>query len=226
MREYALHSEIDLRSVLTPQDAAAIAGIGVRREFKMGSILQEQDQPAHCLHLLLSGSVKTSLLHADGQESVLRIHLPGSLIGLSTLTSRGRCDASSVALCDLTASCIKPDDFLDLMRKQPSLSIMLVHLLVDRLSDLHFRMTELQTQSVQHRLAYALLSLSRPDPHASGEPTVRVELTHQELAQLISTRRQTVTTILSRFARAGWIARSAKSIQVRDRSALAQICRT
>lgn len=224
MREYALRSGIDLRPSLSTQEAAIIAGIGVRRRFAAGALLQQQDEPANGLQLLLSGSVKTYLIHADGQESVLRIHLPGSLIGLSTLTSRGRCDASSVALSASTTSCIRRADFLALLERHPSLGIKLVHLLVDRLSDLHFRLTELQTQSVEHRLAYALLSLSRPDPHSDAEATC-ISLTHEELAQLISTRRQTVTTILGRFARAGWVTRSAKRIDVHDRTALAERCR-
>lgn len=224
MREYALRSGIGLGPVLSAREIALIRGAGVERRFDTGSLLQQQDEPSNTLHLLLSGSVKTYLIHTDGLESVLRIHLAGSLIGLSALSSRGCCDASSVALCPSTASCIRRADFLRLVETHPELGIKLMHLLVDRLSDLHFRMTELQTRSVEHRLAYALLSLSRPDPHADGAAGNRISLTHEELAQLINTRRQTVTTILGRFAQAGLIERSVRCIDVVDAPALAQRC--
>jgi len=224
MREYALRSGIDLGSVLSPHEVAIIRGAGVERHFVPGDTLQQQDEPVSHLHLLLSGRVKTYLIHTDGQESVLRIHLAGSLIGLSALTSRRRCDASSITLCRSTASCIKRADFVRLLEKHPELGIKLVHLLVDRLSDLHFRITELQARSVEHRLAHALLSLSRPDPDTDVPARGFVSLTHEELAQLINTRRQTVTAILGRFAQAGWIARSSRRIDVVDASALAQRC--
>lgn len=224
MREYALRSGIGLGSVLSAREVGIIRSAGVERRFDTGGVLQRQDEPSNIVHLLLSGSIKTYLIHADGQESVLRIHLAGSLIGLSALSSRGCCDASSVALCPSTASCISRADFMRMLETHPELGIKLVHLLVDRLSDLHFRITELQTQSVEHRLAQALLSLSRPDPDMGERAASCISLTHEELAQLINSRRQTVTAILGRFAQAGLIERSARRIDVVDALALAQRC--
>lgn len=224
MREYALRSDMDLDSVLTPREIGIMRSAGVDRRFEPGETLQRQDEPVSHLHLLLSGRVKTYLIHTDGLESVLRIHLPGSLIGLSALTTRQRCDANSVTLSQSTVSSIRRTEFVRLLEMHPGLGIKLVHLLVDRLSDLHFRITELQTRSVEHRLAYALLSLSRADPDAEEPTAACVTLTHEELAQLIHTRRQTVTAVLGRFANAGWIVRRARRIHVVDAPALAERC--
>lgn len=226
MREYALRLGLDLGSTLSRAEAEMLASFGNEKIVDSGTILHRQDDAANCLHYLISGAVKTFQIHAGGQESVLRIHLPGSLIGLSSLTSRGHWDATSVAIKPSQLIKLTKPRFLRLLEDNSSLSIKLIRLLVDRLSDLHFRVGELQTQTVEQRLAHALLSLSRPDPsrQQSGD-RVGIVLTHEELAQLINTRRQTVTSTLKRFSDEGLISRSSRCIDVLSPSGLQMLFR-
>src|SRR3569623_668320 len=215
MREYALRLGIDLGSSLSSAETRLIASAGTERYVDSETIILRQDAPAACIHYLLSGTVKTFQTHASGQESVLRLHLPGSIIGLSCLTSRGVWDATSIALKPSHLLKLTKASFLRLLEDNPSLGIKLLRLVVDRLSELHFRIGELQTQTVEQRLAYALLSLSRNDPSKpTSQERAGIFLTHEELAQMINTRRQTVTSTLRRFAEMGLIKRSARSIDV------------
>ena len=215
MREYALRLGIDLGSSLSQSEIAALCDAGTKTSLPRGCVLARQDEPATCLHYLTAGSVKTYQTHASGRETVLRLHLPGSIIGLSSLTSRGHWDASSVALEPSKAVCIPKARFIALLRDDPSLSLELVRLLVDRLSDLHFRLGDLQAQTVHHRLAYVLLSLSRADPSdLDAARQTEISLTHEELSQMINSRRQTVTSVIREFADAGWIGRANRRIKV------------
>src|SRR5690606_4665551 len=107
------------------------------------------------------------------------------------------------------------------LEDRPALALKLITMLVDRLSDLHFRIGELQTQGVQQRLAYVLLSLSRSDPAEDDpEESADINLTHEELSQMINTRRQTVTSALSRLAGQGLVASSNRLVRVLDRAGL------
>jgi len=224
MREYALRMGIDLGSSLSQDEAMLLASVGIERFVDSDTIILRQDDPADCIHYLVSGTIKTFQTHACGQESVLRIHLPGSIIGLSCLTSRGHWDASSISLKPCRLLRLSKTSFLKLLEENSSLGIKLLRLVVDRLSDLHFRIGELQTQTVEQRLAYALLSLSRSDPNKSScQQRIGISLTHEELAQLINTRRQTVTSTLARFAESGFITRSSRSIDVISPSGLQKL---
>lgn len=226
MREYGLRLGIDLGSTLSKAEAEMLASFGTDTSVECGTILHRQADSANCLHYLISGAVKTFQSHADGQESVLRIHLNGSLIGLSCLTSRGHWDATSVAIKPSRLIKLTKPRFLSLLEDNSSLGIKLIRLLVDRLSDLHYRVGELQTQTVEQRLAHALLSLSRPDPDRQDSGArVGVMLTHEELAQLINTRRQTVTSALKRFSDEGLISRSTRCIDVLSPSGLQMLFR-
>jgi len=221
MREYALRLGIDLGSTLSKAEIEILAEAGTEREVAPGTILHRQDDPANCLHYVVSGKIKTFQILTRGQESLLRIHLPGSVIGLSSLTSRGHWDANSVAITPSRLIKLSKPRFLQLLQDHSILSIKLIGLLVDRLSDLHFRIGEMQTQSVEQRLAYALLSLSRADSNkGQDDDRAGISLTHEELAQLINTRRQTVTSILKRFADLGLVTRSMRCIEVTSASGL------
>ena len=217
MREYALRLSLNLDSSLTREEFAKLCRIGKPKAFAPGSQLAVQDETVNALHLIQTGAVKTYQTHANGNESLLRIHLAGSIIGLSSLSSRRRCDATSVTLTPTQAVRIPINALVELLEQDPGMSMKLIRLLIDRLSDLHFRIGELQTLTVEQRLAYVLLSLSRPDPNepaiASREP---ISLTHEELAQMINSRRQTVTSTLTKFSNEGLLVCSNRTVKLLD----------
>ena len=120
MREYALRLGIDLGSTLSPAETEILAQAGSERCVPPGTVLQRQDDPADCLNYLRSGMVKTYHVHASGCESVFRIHLAGSLIGLSSLTSRGQSDATSVTLKPSRLITLSKPRFLRCWRATPN----------------------------------------------------------------------------------------------------------
>jgi CRP-like cAMP-binding protein len=224
MREYSFGTALDLDPVLPPEHVSRVTASGTRRRFARNEAFYRQGEPATHVFLLLSGRVKTALVNSAGQEAVLRIHLPGSLLGLTVLTSARRRDASAVAIEPAEAAMVGREAFLALLRQDAELGVSLMQLLLDRMSDFHFRVGELQANSVEQRLARALLSLARPDPVAAPKDRpLGVALTHEELAHLINTRRQTVTAILSRFAEAGLITKEGRRILIADPRSLAAL---
>ena len=220
MRESALRLGIELASTLTQEDVSAIRLIGHEEELQAGDTLAMQDEPATHIHILLSGVVKTYQINTAGQETVFRIHMSGSIIGLSTLTSSRRWDATSVAMEPCRTIVAAAPAFVTLLESRPDLSLKLLHLLVDRLSDMHYRIGEFLHQTVEQRIAQLLLALSRPDPNRASPADQAVLLTHEELAQMIHSRRQTVTSALSKFSRLGYVETAQRSLRILDREGL------
>ncbi len=224
MREYSLNIGLTLDSALLPDQIDQLVKIGVCRNLPMGEFLYHQGDAAHYLYLLLEGRVKTFMVNSGGQEALLRIHLPGSLLGLTTLTTNRTRDANATAIDPSKLAAIRREDLQQLVRLDPDLGISLIQLLVDRLSDFHMRVGELSANSVEQRLARGLLSLSRPDTQVAGDiKTGAIMLTHEELAQLINSRRQTVTAVLSRFAQAGLIRNEGRRIVITNHEGLSRL---
>jgi hypothetical protein len=102
MREYAIGTDQDLRSALTPENIRKLAARGIERKFERGDCLFHQGDCGGSVFLLLDGRVKVCLIGPSGQKTILRIHLPGSLVGLSALVALPVRDATATALETVT----------------------------------------------------------------------------------------------------------------------------
>lgn len=221
MREYNLHIELSLESAFLPQQIERLARTGANRQLAAGEILYHQGNPANHIYLLRQGRVKTFMVNSGGQEALLRIHLSNSLLGLTALTSAQMRDASAIAIEASQLVAIRRDELVSLLKTDMEFGTCLIQLLLDRLSDFHMRVGEISTNRVEQRLARALLSISRPDTEIGARDNGGcVSLTHEELAQMINSRRQTVTAALSRFVQAGLITYKDRHLVITDRTGL------
>lgn len=220
MREYSIGVPQDLEPVLGGEHVRRLEAIGRRRTVRRGDVIYRQGEPAAHVFLLIGGTVQSVLLSSAGQESLLRIHLPGSILGLTALASVPWRDATARAADDAELGVIERERLKQTLREDPELALLLIRLLVDRMRDFHFRVGDLNAQPVEHRLARALLTLSQGEEPGAGAGVRSIRLTHQELAHLVNASRQTVSAVLSRFAEAGLIERRGRVTVLADAARL------
>lgn len=223
MREYSIGAPMGLEPNIPPELVERLAGNGTRQHFEPRETIYRQGAPAEHVYILLSGRAKTVLFTASGHEALLRIHLPHNILGLTALASMPVRDADALAIEAVQTSVLARADLLAEMRAEPRLAEYLLQLLVDRMTDFHYRVGEMFSQTVEQRLARALLSLSRPDPAGGGNAEAGLSLTHEELAHLLNTRRPTVSAILNRFAQAGFIEKTGRRLRITDEQGLAAL---
>ena len=224
MREYSIGVSQDLTPVLSPEQIDLLLGVGRMTSFARNQVLYRQGEPAEHIFLLLDGIVQSLLVNSAGHESLLRIHLPGSILGLTSLGTVPWRDASAKAIEPATVAKIKREDVQRLIANNADLSLRLIRLLIDRMRDFHFRVGELQSQSVEQRLARVLLAIcQREQGGTNPDGLAGVSLTHQDLAHLVNSRRQTVSAILGQFAEAGYIVKKGRRLQLINIKALASL---
>lgn len=213
MRELSIGVIEELTPTLMPAQVEKLCQSGVELTCERGEIIYRQGEPAKHIFLLLEGEAQSTLLNFAGHETLLRIHLPGSILGLTSLATVPWRDASAKANQPSILAKIPAEAARSLILADRELGLNLIRLLVDRMRDFHFRVGDLQAQSVEQRLARVLLAVSRRDKgmeKCGARP--EVQLTHEELAQLVNSRRQTVTAILGRFVQAGYISKSGRRL--------------
>jgi CRP-like cAMP-binding protein len=221
MREYAIGTDQDLRSTLSAENMRKLAARGVERKFERGECLFHQGDRGEGVLLLLDGRVKVCLIGASGQKTILRIHLPGSLIGMSALGALQVRDATATALETVTTVELPLADMQAVLLEDSALGLRVMRMLLDRLADLHSRLADLQAASVDQRLARVLLALGQRDPIAAATPTI--SLTHEDLSNMVGARRPTVTSALNRFVHDGLIEKCGRNIVVRDPERLTRL---
>lgn len=193
-----------------------LAEAGEARRFARQDTIYRQGDAAHFVCLLVSGRVKASSVNALGDETVLRVHLPDSLLGLTAIGRAPRRDATAEAIEPSELRLIPRARMLDLMRADADLGIYIAQLLLERLSSFQYRVHEVMANTVEQRLARALLEFGSRGEDDPARAPARLTISHEELASIVAARRPTVTQALRAFAEAGLVRLERRCIVVLD----------
>ncbi|NJM33382.1 MAG: Crp/Fnr family transcriptional regulator [Rhodomicrobium sp.] len=224
MSELGLGDGVDLEQDLDDRRLARLHAIGDKRIYQRDAHLYYQGDRADLVFVLASGAVKATCIDANGNETLLKIHGPGSLVGLSALRPNPRRDANGIALEATVTSCFTKNAFFEHMRSDGELSILLVRVLLKRQQELHARVVEFAGQSVEQRLARLLLQrIAELKARSPRDSQQYLAMTHEDLAGLVQSRRQYVTAILRTFVSCGLIENRRRKIRVVDPDGLRRI---
>ncbi len=199
---------------LSGADAHRIASRFVERRFPPDSVLFAEGSEGDTLYILREGLVKLSHLSEKGTETILHILREGELFGELLLSGLPR-PFTAVAITEVGVSALSRSDLQEALVEVPEFARVFLALLSRRMGRVEREFARLLTEWAYHRLARELLQLAWD----MGEKTplgtrIALRLTHEDLANLIGTSRETVTTQLRRFEEMGLLHREGRSIVV------------
>ena len=180
--------------------------------------------PSEMVFLLKKGRVKISRVSKEGREATLVILEPGEIFGeveaLDGVPRESMVQAlESVMVCE-----IQREDFDRYVQAYPEVGGKVMKLMGGRLRQLETRVGDLVFKSAPARLASLLLELSETmGIFENGSVQLQIRLTHQNLANLIGTTRETVSTLMSQFAQYGLLEQENRYIRILDKAKLAKV---
>lgn len=184
-------------------DLRGLDKIKVSKYYPRGSVLFVEGEVARGVYLLCEGKVKVSIASPEGKTLVLRIADTGELLGMNGTIIGGGYLATVETLERCRIAFVSRDDFMELLERDKGSYLSVAQCLSRQLTGLveHTRMLVL-SQSVSEKVARLLLQWCKQHGKrtARGIRITRV-LTHEEMAQMISTSRETVTRVLNSFKR-------------------------
>jgi CRP/FNR family transcriptional regulator len=196
--------------------------VKVSRNYPKGTTLFGEGHKPRGIYVLCDGRVKISIASADGKTLVLRIARPGDLLGLSANLTGQPYAATAETLERCRIDFVSRDDLMRLIARDRKGYVAVIEELSRRLSGLvdHTRLLFL-SGSASEKLARLLLNWC--DEH--GKRTnqgIRIKpgLTHEEIAQMIGTSRETVTRVFNQLKRNHLVQAVDGDLLVRNRSAL------
>ena len=175
------------------------------RDYDAKEIVFSEGDLGDAVYLLKSGHVRLFRSTEDGKELTLAILGPGDVFGELALFDESRRQTFAEALDAAHICAASVDDFTRLMGHRPALTMMVAGEMARRRREIETRIAGLAYGSVRARLQHALRHLAREHGEAreGGEVRITVRLSHQELAQLIGTSRETCTLELGKLQLAG-----------------------
>jgi CRP-like cAMP-binding protein len=184
------------------------------KRFPQGTTIFAEGAPSGSIYVLESGLVKLISLSEKGQETTLHILKPGDVFGELLLSQEKRA-FTAIVVEDALVTMIPREDFLKLLSRAPDVALNFIRVLSKRLAKVEKGLAESSHTWSYHRLAKVLLHLSEQyGEEVSTGTLIKLRLTHEDLANLIGTTRETVTTQLNRFSQMGLLNRRARQIIV------------
>lgn len=191
--------------------------------FKKGqTIFQEGGYPMG-LFCVSNGKVKLSQTGSEGKEQIIRFAKEGDVMGYRALLSKDRYSASAVAMEDTSVCFIPREVFLQIVVKDSNLSIEMMKQLSNDLKVAQEKITLLAQKPVRERVAETLLFLIETFGTEADEQTLSVELSREEIANLVGTATETTIRLLSELKHDGVIQFIGKKIKILNHKELVHI---
>ncbi len=205
--------------------------------FPEGAVLFVEGQTPRGVYMLCRGQAKLSVVSEDGRTLILKIAGPGEVLGLSSCVTARPYEATVETLSPCQVNFVRTEDLLRFIRSDGD-ACLRAALQISRQYQNACR--ELRwvglSRSADWKLASLLLGLGEEREAGNGmagEPvtkvipgqpsTFKMTLTHEEIAQMIGTTRETVTRVFARLKKQKLVEVRGATVVLRDKAGLQEI---
>jgi CRP/FNR family transcriptional regulator, nitrogen oxide reductase regulator len=208
-----------LFSGILPGEYTRISSIARVKEFARGEMLYIEGESVRQILLIASGFVKINRLGLGGTEVILRLGVPGDVLGAAGLFSTGSHCTSAQAFRSCRALVWEAPVFKTLLERHPVLHQNMARILGGYLLELEERFGEVATERVGPRVARQLVRLLKQ----IGRPVdgaIEIGLSREELAQMTGTTLFTVSRLFSAWEARGMVRPRREAVAICDEPSL------
>lgn len=207
---------VPLLSQLRETDLELLARLLKPRDYAKNRVILFAHDPCDAFYVVLSGQVKVMLIAEDGREVVLSLVRDGDFFGEMALLDDEPYASSAIAMDDSKVLVLHREDFRRSLTAMPEMAFGLLRALCGRLREADHKIGRLMLLDVSGRVSHLLLEMA-----ARGDgSTVRELPTHQVLAQMVGSSRETVSRTISALTAQGHVEATAEGLTIRNREAL------
>lgn len=195
----------DFLAKMARRDHEELLALGIARDYRRGAMVFQAGSPGNNVYVLQRGRVKISAVSPIGKQIILWFCFPGEVFGLAEVSRGGRREVYAEACADAVVLSIPQHEFKAFLASHPETAMLVIDLLSCRLRTLGDMLINLTADDVTTRIVKLLIRLSaRYGRRVSSEDVLLdIDLTHQDLADMIGTSRQTMTSVLGQLKRRG-----------------------
>src|SRR6185436_15689177 len=176
------------------------------KEIRRRQVLYLPGDPGGAVFFVNGGRVKVSKVTRDGKELTLAYRGPGEIFGETCLIDGGPREEMAEAMENALVTEIERGEFERLLQSHAMLGYRLSKILAARLREIENKIENLVFKDVNSKLAELLLRLANEYGVDDSRGTlVALKITHQEMANLIGSTRETVSLTLAQFKKKGLI---------------------
>ncbi|PIE90849.1 MAG: cyclic nucleotide-binding protein [Acidobacteria bacterium] len=209
-------SSVPLFDGFEKEDLERILKLTSRREYSKDRILVHENDSGESFFLILNGKVKVTAEGQDGKEVILSFLGPGEFFGELALVDDEPRSANVTAVEQTTVLILHRNDFLALLETNGQMMKKFMSILSKRLRHANDQIKSLALLDVLGRIAKLMLDMAEKEGVKLLDGSVVFRRpTHQEIASMVGTSRETVSRMISELNKSRFITISGKDIIVR-----------
>ncbi|MEO1513668.1 MAG: Crp/Fnr family transcriptional regulator [Bacteroidota bacterium] len=214
---------IDVTGIFCPKKLGATKGdVHTEKLFKKGEYIYLQEDESDKIFFLVDGRVKIGSYSEAGKEITKAILSTGEVFGELALIGESKRRDFAYAMEDVMACVLPSNELKNMMRVHSGLNLFLMRIMGSRVLEMEQRLESLVFKDSRTRIVEFLRDLANKKGQRVGyEMLVRKFMTHQEIANLTATSRQTVTTVLNELRSKNILTFNRRRLLIRDMEKLA-----
>ncbi len=188
-----------------------------RKSYPKDTTLVEENESGETLYMILSGKVKVTNIGHDGKEVILAILGEGEFFGEMSLLDKEPRSANVITTDRTEMMTLRRKEFMNLLENNKEILSKVLAVLAGRLRHANAQIRSLALLDVLGRIARLLLDIAQKEGRELLDGSVVFRRpTHQEIASMVGTSRETVSRMIGDLSRDGYIKISGKDIIIRD----------
>jgi len=186
-------------------------------KYKKGTNIYIPEENADRIFIIASGRIKIGVYNNNGKEIIKTILDKGEVFGELAMIGQEKRTEFAYAMEDTVTCVCTMDEMRALMKSNNSLQGYMMSVIGKRVLSVEKRLESLVFKDSRTRIVEYLIDLVNTRGQRVGyELLVRKFNTHQEIANLTATSRQTVTTLLNDLRNKNILTFDRKRLLVRD----------
>jgi CRP/FNR family transcriptional regulator, cyclic AMP receptor protein len=192
--------------------------------FPEGAVIFIEGQAPRGIFMLCQGQAKLSLTSSAGKTLILRIAKPGEVLGLDAVVTGKPYELTVETMQPSLLNFVNREDFLRFLKEHSDACLQAAQHIIRDCHDLYDVVRSIGlSHSASGRIAKFLLASARDGQVTNGVVRAKLALTHEDMAQLMGTSRETITRTLTEFRKMEIVELKGSTLIIHNKPALERL---
>jgi len=196
---------------------AVFESLKITNSYPRGATLFTEGEDANGVYMLCKGRVKLSAYSKDGKALILRIVEAGEILGLRAAINGSTYGVTAEVLESCQINFVRKNDILRFLREHADAGFNALRQLSNNYHAAYTQVCSLGlSSSVGDKLAKLFIGWAESAAFKNGRIHLKITFSHEEIAEMIGTSRETVTRLLKDFRQRDLIALKGSDLYIND----------
>lgn len=187
---------------------------------KKGEVIYQEGDNSNHIYLILQGVVKTHKMDENGKALITALFKPDDFLGFTSFIDNVPYQESATVIEDAKLASVVKNDLKDILEKSQKVSLELMELLTDNLSDIKSQLLQMAYSSVRKKTAQTILQFVDV---FNKKPEEGIRISRNDLASVAGIATESLIRTLSGFKKSKFIEIEGRNIKILDIEGLKEV---